>query len=249
MEIIYTGKSGQKLFLYNSDNFIYLRSATGAEISRAILLCNDYADGLSSVIYNDSIHFVYQNLHGNLILRSIMDSNILYQLSSQESPDYKNPKLITYSNHLLLLYFITNPLDNTYQMRLCFPLEKKDIPVAIPAFTILPIIHSFLCNNGLFLFCKSDEEHYYEIDENNILNPVHIISNSLLDEFDAKEIQHHLLLQKEQEQNNILKRKIAEQDAIIESIKQQYEDLMNTALQYREEAAKWHNKYYSKNKQ
>ena len=134
-------------------------------------------------------------------------------------------------------------------MRLCFPLEKKDIPTAIPAFTTLPVIYSFLCNDGLFLFCKSDAEHYYEIDENNILNPVHIISNSILDEFDAKEIQHHLLLQKEQEQNNILKRKIAEQDAIIESIKQQYEDLMNTALQYREEAAKWHNKYYSKNKQ
>jgi len=248
MEVIYTGKSGQKLFLYNSDSFIYLRSATGAEISRAILLCNDYADGLSSVIYNDSIHFVYQNLHGNLILRSIMDSNILYQLSSQESPDYKNPRLINYSNHLLLLYFINNPLDNTYQMRMCFPLEKKEISAAIPAFATLPIVHSFFCNDGLFLFCKSDEEYYYEIDEHNILNPVHIINHSVLAEFDAKETQYHMLYQKEQEQNQILKRKIAEQDTIIESIKQQYDELMNTALQYREEAAKWYNKYYSKNK-
>ena len=42
-----------------------------------------------------------------------------------------------------------------------------------------------------------------------------------------------------------LQKNIEQKDAVLESVKRQYEELMNTATQYRDEALKWRSRYYA----
>ena len=86
METIYTGSSGQKIIIYTDANFIFLRTATGADISRSILLSNDYnykntlsdtGKGESLGIYEGAgtyKHF-YCRPTENSIMRSQFDEN------------------------------------------------------------------------------------------------------------------------------------------------------------------------------
>lgn len=250
METIYTGTLGQKLFLYSSENSIYLRTSSGMDISRPVLLCSDYSTGLSSVIFHDSIHFLYQNLQGDLIIRNILDSNILYRLSADKSPDYAAPLLLTFRDRLLLFYFVKNPLDETYLLKIIFPLEMTEITFASPAFPSLPKVQYLQLNDLLVFSCRLTSEYYiYQMNKNFECLEMQFISEtalkSLKDDFEnkyAKELVDY------QEKLTVLNKKIEEKEKLIDSIRSQYEELMNTALRYKEEAAKWYHKFYSKKK-
>ena len=237
METIYTDNLGQKLFLYNSGSFIYLRKTAGIDISRPILLCNDYATGLYSTIFQNSIYFVYQNLQGDLILRNVMEPNILYQLSSEESPDYVNPILLCFCDILVLLYYVNNPLDNSYLLRMCCPLTGKEIATDIPSFSDIPQCQTIHFEDKLlFSFTANGITTFYCL--NSVLQFSYIqlfTSPDLQKLIDTNTLPH-------KEQSEKYEHKIKEQETIISSIKLQYDDLMNTAIQYREEAKKWYNK-------
>lgn len=226
METIYTGPLGQKLFLYSDNNFLYLRSCIGTDISRPILLCDDYSNSLSGSIFQDSVHFSYQNIHGDLIVRNILDPHILFRLSAKESPDYASPVLLILQNKLLLLYFIQNPLDETYLLRALYPLEETEITWNPIRFSKLPSLQFIHEKDFLIMLCQNENSSvFYKI--TNHSEPVIV---PLLTSLDIKKQINHAL----QEKNNI-----------IENIRQQYEELRNTAIQYRDEASKWYNKYYS----
>ena len=45
------------------------------------------------------------------------------------------------------------------------------------------------------------------------------------------------------EETEQLRSEIAKRNAIIDSAKRQYDELMNTAIKYRDEAIKWRNKF------
>lgn len=250
METIYTGNSGQKLFLYSSENFIYLRTSTGMDISRPILLCSDYTGGLSSVIFHDSIHFLYQNLHGDLIIRNILDSNILYRMSADKSPDYAAPLLLTFKDKLLLLYFVKNPLDETYLLKIIFPFEMTKPEFSSPPFPALPQLQCLNLNDTLIISCRLPEECcIYQLNQDFNCTDVQFLTSESL-----KSLQNDYKNQYLQEYSNyresldILKKTIEEKDILIDKISLQYDELMNTALRYKEEAAKWYHKFCTKKK-
>lgn len=248
METIYTGNLGQKLFLYNSESFIYLRTSSGMDISRPILLCSDYSSGLSSVIFHDSIHFLYQNLQGDLIIRNILDSNILYRLPADKSPDYAAPLLLTFRDRLLLFYFVKNPLDETYLLKLTFPLEMTETNFSSPAFPALPKVQYLHLDDSLIFSCKLPAKYYiYQMDKDFTCSEVQFIAKTALEsiknDFEnkfAKELTDY------HEKLAVFNKKIEEKEKLIDSISSQYDELMNTALRYKEEAAKWYHKFYSK---
>lgn len=250
METIYTGSSGQKLFLYNSENFIYLRTSSGMDISRPILLCSDYSSGLSSVIFHDSIHFLYQNLHGDLIIRNILDSNILYRLSADKSPDYAAPLLLTFRDRLLLFYFVKNPLDETYLLKLTFPLEMAETDFISPVFPTLPKVQYLHLSDLLIFSCKLPSEYYiYQLNENFECSGVQFVAETALEALkDDLRNKFTTELTDYQEAVTVLNKKIEEKENLIASIQSQYNELMNTALRYKEEAAKWYHKFYSRKK-
>ena len=247
METIYTGNLGQKLFLYNSDNFIYLRTSSGMDISKPILLCSDYSGGLSSVIYKDSIYFLYQNLHKDLVLRNIMDSNIKFSLSADNSPEFTAPLLLSFADRLLILYFVKNPLDKTYHLKLIFPVEKTEPDFSFPSFSALPKVQYLYLNDSLIFTCLLPEKsRIYQINNHFELSGVQILTEDALE---STRMDYEKKLTAFQEQLTIMSNKIHEKDKLIESIRTQYDSLMNTALQYKEEASKWYHKFCSGKKE
>ena len=154
---IYTIDSEKKLILYTSGSYLFIRTASGNEITKSTLLCNDYAQNLSSVIYHGTIYYSYQNQNGDFLLRSILDPIILYQLSSEELPDFFLPTIFTFNDHLHLLYFIRNPLDETYILKIVLPFEKKEINTCHPPFSSLPYLHLLPHKDRLLISCHSQD--------------------------------------------------------------------------------------------
>ena len=224
METIYTGPDGQKLFLYTDANFIFLRTVTGCEISRPTLLGNDYETDFSSTIFQETVYFTYKNIHGDLIMRNILTSAILFRLPAEDSPGYYSPRLFVFGDKLYLFYFVINPLNNSYLLQATCPFEQTSLSWSPLVFSKLPGIQFIDSGNNMILVCnEKDAVSFYKIDKFNNCEKVTFISYNEI-----------------QKQTNEL---LAQKDSQIAYIKRQYDELMNTATSYRDEAAKWYNRY------
>ena len=227
METIYTGTLGQKLFLYTNNNCIYLRSAIGEDISRPILLGTDFKDSLSSIVFHDSIHLSYINSPGDLLVRNILDSKIVFRLPCESSPDYISTYLHIFHDNLLLFYFIRNPLNESFLLHAVFPCGGPFSDWTPIPFLTLPQLKFITYGNQLYLICISKQDlAVYRISTDGFHEPVQLMTAS-----DIRQQCETLLHPKE---------------ILIESMKSQYEELRNTAIAYRNEANKWYRKYYSK---
>lgn len=226
METIYTGTLGQKLFLYTNNNCIYLRSAIGEDVSRPILLGTDFKDSLSSIVFHDSIHFSYINSQGDVLVRNILDSKIIFRLSCESSPDYISPHLHIFQDNLLLFYFIRNPLNESFLLHAVFPCGGPFFDWTPIPFLTLPQLNCITSASRLFLICTENRElSAFRIHKDLSHEPVQFMTAS-----DIRR-QNETLLQPK--------------DKLIESMKSQYEELRNTAIAYRNEANKWYRKYNS----
>ena len=227
METIYTGNLGQKLFLYTNKDRIYLRSAIDTDISRPILLGTDYKDSLASIVFRDSIHFSYINTKGDLLVRNILDSRIIFRLPCESSPDYISTYLCIFQDNLLLFYFIKNPLNDSFLLHAAFPYKGHFTDWTPIPFLELPRLGFITSGNCLLLSCTVNREtSFFRISENGSHEPTELMT--------ASDIHHKC------EELSLPK------DKLIESMKSQYEELRNTAIAYRNEANKWYRKYYSK---
>ena len=165
----------------------------------------------------------------HVYIKNITGQEVLYQLQGEGGLEYIQPVLVSFQGRLLLLYVIKNPLNDTWLLKGVFPFEKN-LALSIPdIFSAVPKVHSLVSADHLFLFLYCQNQHkVYEIDRNLQsfpLGDVNLISERKRQEYKAE------LKQKED---------------IIESIKTQYEELMQTAYRYQEEARKWQSKYYSR---
>lgn len=134
---------------------------------------------------------------------------------------------------MLLFYFVKNPLDDTYITKCQLPLEtQQSIPFEAYTFTSLPALHCIpLSHDLLLLFTDTQIHHILLLDQQHHITP-------LPTQDTISEHQRELSQVSANFQKSIQKR-----DQLIESIKGQYAELMNTATRYREEAIKWHQKY------
>ncbi|MBE5877989.1 MAG: hypothetical protein E7290_14045 [Lachnospiraceae bacterium] len=246
---IYPIENQKSLFLYTTEDQICLRTSTGDTLSRPVILCNDYAQSMSDTIYNGTIHYAYQNTQHDILIRSITDLNTLYKLSSQDTPDCFHPQITVLNQQLLLFYVVKNPLNESFCIKCICPFYP-DAKLSIPhQFSILPTLHLIPFSNGLILVIESDEDAKMLFIQNNFcIMPLHY------DDTDYKAMieklqSEHSQKQHELEKNfsmklNQLSAQIAKRDKLIESAKVQYNELMETAIKYRDEAVKWRNKFY-----
>ena len=226
METIYTGSLGQKLFLFTNNNYIYLRSAIGEEISRPILLGTDFRDSLSSIVFHDSIHFSYINSQGDLLVRSILDSKPVFRLPCESSPDYISTYLHIFHDSLLLFYFIRNPLNESFWLHEIFHFGGPFTDWTPIPFLTLPQLEFVTYDKQLYLICTGNKVlSVYRINIEGTYEPVQLMT--------ASDIRHQC--------ETLLQPK----EKLIESMKSQYEELRNTAIAYRNEANKWYRKYHS----
>ncbi len=158
--------------------------------------------------------------------------NELYKISSQELPDCYEPHIISFNNSLLLTYFVKNMLDDTYFLKCIFPFENnRTLTINYSAKELQkPNIISY---PDLLIISLTPEYTMYVDSDFNITNDLQ--QNEVLSKETASLRDTITRLQKESE----------EKSAIIESIKVQYNQLMDTAIKCRDEAIKWRSKFTS----
>ena len=79
---VYALDSEKNLILYSTGNHICLRTSIGENLTRPVLLCSDFADSLSDIVYNNTVYYTYRNTSQDIIIRSITDLHDLYKISS-----------------------------------------------------------------------------------------------------------------------------------------------------------------------
>lgn len=227
MRSIYSDGQDKTLLLYPYQNMIFFRTIIAENTWKPIMLCNDFLYSLSDSIYQDNIYYSYINKDYNIVIKSITDQSVLYQLDGDSSLTYIQPSILSFLGKLLLIYAVKNPINNTYFIKGILPFEKEQSFSVPDTFSSVSNIN-YLISDRLILsiYCKN-QSHIYEVTKDFQCIPYK--ENSISEE----EIKPY-------------KDEIKQQKDIIESIKKQYEELMQTAYRYREEAIKWQNKFYSK---
>lgn len=218
---IYQTEPSRNLILYTVGNAIIFRSMKGNNPGRGVILSNDFSNSLTSTIYNDTIYFSYVNPDGDIIIRNITDSSPVKVINSLNSINHPSPVITTIGGCLIIIYISHNPLDNTYCLKCSYPFDlNPDINITgrvdlAPDFNVMSVgdriyVHAAIKEkNGIVMIDKKG-------------------MNKLYDTASAKKI----FSQKYEEE-------ILKKDAIIESIKKQYQELMQTASRYRDEVIKW----------
>lgn len=249
MANIYALDTERNLLLYPSGQNIFLGTSNGRAFTRAVSLCNDYAEELSDVIYNGTIYFSYQNSHHDIILRNITDTEPVFQILQQDIPDCFSPKLVVFQDTLLLFYSVKNPVNDSYLLKSVFPEQTGKKLKLSAVFSDKPSIYSIISNNHLLL-CVIDgaQIHFWQIDKNwNIVKLSLQDDQTLTSMHMQAQAEYDQLLKKETRQLSTqishLQQEISHRDALIESAKQQYNELMITATKYRDEAIKWRGKF------
>lgn len=225
---IYSAGFDKNLLLYSSNNNIYLRTAIGENLGRSVLLGNDYHSDLCSIIFNGTIYYSYKNANEDILIRSITDAGALFRIANSETPDSYNPQLINFHNSLLLLYTVKNPLDESFSIKFCFPLEPERHLTFPYSYSDIPTIQYNSIQDSLFLHIRTG----YSITTLQITTEDSI----------------HFLIDRDtiiERQKIHYEAELTKKENIIRNIQKQYEELMDTANQYRAEAMKWHDRYYA----
>lgn len=277
---VYAVDTQQNLIIYSAGNNICLRSSVGENLSRPIVLCNDFSSDLSDIVYNNTIYYVYQNTNQDIILRSVIEQDDLYKISSHSTPDCFHPQIAAIQKTLILFYFVKNPVDNRYRLKSLLPFQPEQkflLPETLFAsktsssasgeavFNALPVLRILSAGTSLLVHLSLDTENFiFSINESlqcdrlipEYAAPIEELAQykeenrqkqDMLSSLQAELDKNKNLLAETQIQIAELQSSLNGRDQLIQSIRRQYEELMDTAMKYREEAAKWHQKFYAAN--
>lgn len=212
---IYSLSVNKNVIIYTYDSFIIMRTIQANSVTNGILLSNDYSSGFSSTIHNSTIYYLYQNKQGSLIIKSIIDARNLYSKVSGQELAILEPSLISFKNYLLLFFVIENPIDNLFYLKISLPLEENKHIVCNEKFVVCPKIKLVHTPSLLFIIVQTPEEVYiYCLDSTLTLT--------------------------QYKSNEAVKLMLEEKELLITQISNQYNELMNVATQYKEEAKKWY---------
>ena len=255
MEHIYTTEQNQKLLLYYVNNQIHLRTMNRENISRPNVLCSDYARDLTSTICNGTIYYAYVSTEHSLLVKSITENGSLFRLAHTDSLEYFQPQILVFNKQLLLFYVMQNPVDHSYSVKCVFPFQQE-VHVTIPdSFPILPKVAVFPADDYVFINIYND--FFHKILKMDAQYQCSVLGNR--EDFEEERNEMHAqemdalngTMDKLKEDLHIKETQLIERDkllrsqnAMIESAKKQYNELMDVASQYREEAIKWRSKFY-----
>lgn len=212
---IYSLSVNKNVIIYTYDSFIIMRTIQANSVTNGILLSNDYSSGFSSTIHNSTIYYLYLNKQGSLIIKSIIDARNLYSKASDQELTMLEPSLISFKNYLLLFFVIENPIDNLFYLKISLPLEENKHIVCNEKFVVRPKIKLVHTPSLLFIIVQTSKEVY-----------IYCLDSTLtLTQYKSSEA---------------VKLMLEEKELLITQISTQYNELMNVATQYKEEAKKWY---------
>ena len=256
MSNVYSVGNNRQLIIYNAGSNIFLRVAHFGGLDRPIVLAADYLCGLTECIYNSSLYSSYINQNGSLILKNIMDTTNILAIDCNYVQEYSNPKLAICNNTLLLFYLKQNPVSDKPSLHCITPDDNNALPIPLPDIKKPVNSYSVLAyNNFILLFVI---EHIYRIQQCRRFKQLSRFTayNNSTDNNNADNINsnnnnsNNNYIEREKSLTEDFNKKIAacqakinEQSAVIDSITTQYNELMDIARQYRDEAIKWRSKF------
>lgn len=258
MSNVYSVGNNRQLIIYNAGSNIFLRVAHFGGLDRPIVLAADYLCGLTECIYNSSLYYSYINQNGSLILKNIMDTANVLAIDCNYVQEYSNPKLAICNDTLLLFYLKQNPVSDKPSLHCITPDDNNALPIPLPDIKKPVNSYSVLAYNNFILLCVN--EHIYKIEQIGHSKQLAICTadNNSTDNNNADNINSNNnnsnnndnYIEREKSLTEDFNKKIAacqakinEQSAVIDSITTQYNELMDIARQYRDEAIKWRSKF------
>ena len=235
------------LVLYDQDGKIYVRTLIRESIGRATVLASDYGSDLSDVLYRGTVFYAYKTVDGDILIRNITENGVWYRLGETGGPEGHHPKLAVIDGDLFLWYVVQNPVDGLWGLRCEIPdvaEEKKSVlqkwkgKMAMDAKSMgteMTIPQVIPCQEGIMVMADHERMFWWGPKEGWI---------SISRERSEKEMQEKTKnLEREKHIKEQHEKELAQKDLLIESIKKQYEELMQVAQTYREEAIKWRSKF------
>lgn len=266
---IYSLGQQQKLVIYDYGRRIFVRTFQGGMAGRATLLADDFVGELSETVYAGTVYYGYINREGNYVVRNLEQRKSQVQLSISCMSEFCHGKLVAWKNKLILFSISKNKETNEYYVQGYCVLENKDCPSYLlsETYKTMPEINCLSLEKVLILSVCYEERGMNTLPNGNVTGAVQCFcwqeegeasrlrSEEVWREFMAKEMEEYALsnARKEEEYRQLqessqseydrLKQQISERDAILESVKRQYEELMSTAIQYRDEAKRWRDRW------
>lgn len=271
MSNVYSVGNNRQLIIYNAGSNIFLRVAHFGGLDRPIVLAADYLCGLTECIYNSSLYYSYINQNGSLIIKNIMNTANVLAIDCNYVQEYSNPKLAICNDTLLLFYLKQNPVSDKPSLHCITPDDNNALPIPLPDIKEPVNSYSVLAYNNFILLCVN--EHIYKIeqighfkqlvtrtannnsgnintDNNNNNNADNINNDDNINSNNNNSNNNNNYIEREKSLTEDFNKKIAacqakinEQSAVIDSITTQYNELMDIARQYRDEAIKWRSKF------
>lgn len=235
----YSLERGQYMTVFAYQNGVYLRRWSGQSWTRPQFLAGDYMDDLSDVFWRDTVYYGYRNQRGEYLVRDASQPDKKYVLEPGESMRICSPRLMLHREKLLVLYIEEKEWEGGCALRGIYVGEGNKTESLgeyerRPEFQVMQwgeellvgVAYGGVCR--YYRWCSGDawEElagwtYWWEARQEELAGQ-----------------QHH-----SKEEIEVLQQDLEYSKELIESIKAQYEELMDTATKYREEARKWRSQY------
>ncbi|MBE5926316.1 MAG: hypothetical protein E7270_05070 [Lachnospiraceae bacterium] len=223
----YTIDSERQMIIYESNNNICLRTINSLSIGRPAILCNDYFASMSSTIVNNMLYYSYINIENDIVIKNVTDTTILYSLECKDCLTIQNPFIFNYNERLVLAYSVKTPLDTNYSVKIMYPFENEPVTEIDNIYTEAPLINYIVLRDSIiFVISSSNTHNIWCLNNDGIL--CELTSEKIL----TKKI------------SSYYDEEIKNKELIISNIRTQYNELMTTAISYKNEAKKWHDKYF-----
>ena len=235
----YSLGQGQQMMVYAFQTGVYMRRWSGQYVERPQLLAGDYREDLSDVFWRNTVYYGYQNQRGEYLVKDASQPEKKYVLQSGESMRICSPRLILYREKLMVFYIEEKEWEGGCGLKGVYLGEGKAVEfpekyAERPEFQVLQWGEELLFGVGYREAWK-----YYRWCPGDVLEE--LASWGYWWEIKQEEMERQQC--EEREEIERLRQDLQYSDEVIESIKAQYEELMDTATKYREEAKKWRNQY------
>jgi len=235
----YSLGQGQQITVYSFQNGVYLRRWSGKMWGRPQLLAEDCMGDFSDVFWRETVYYGYRNQRGEYLVRDGSLPDKKYVLQPGESMRICCPRLLLHREKLMVFYIEEREWEGGCALRGIYVGEGKKTESLgeyerRPDFQVLQwgeellvgVAYGGVCR--YYRWCAGDAweelagwEYWWEARQ---------------EELAGQQCQSR-------EEIELLQQDLKYSQELIESIKGQYQELMDTATQYREEARKWRSQY------
>lgn len=235
MSYLYETAGGQGFFIYKNQNEIILRKKEGHQFYLPVIMVRDYKSDLNDTVYNSAIYYTYINENGALVVRSVLEYVFPFERQAGENVSFNSPSLTAFYGRLILFYMEKNTGEGeeNYRLHGILPYEGEREILNVDLGN-KEALYKVICLNQRMLVSVENEKGYVLYEASNDLQ---LVAQGRIENRDEQElVRLKSSLMEQQKEINFYKSQI-------ESAKRQYQELMQVAEQYREEANHWSGKF------